>query len=81
MVIRVPEAKSVIRLGVFLLIWKYFLGFSLSPSLANSEKHRLYERFHSPQLLSVRGNKEDLARGFKVSYLAFLHLSPFNLGN
>ena len=37
----VPEADSVVRLAVFLLVWPYFLGFGLSPFVADLEMPRI----------------------------------------
>ena len=37
----VLEADSVVGLGVSLLVWQYFLGFGLSPSVADLEKPRI----------------------------------------
>src|SRR6202012_5106822 len=53
----VPEADSIIRLAVSLLVWPYFLGFCLSPSVADLEKHRCYDMLLLPQFLFVLGNK------------------------
>src|ERR1700744_4349357 len=52
-----PEADSVVRLAVSLLVWPYFLGFGLSPSVADLEKHRFYEILLLLQFSSVLGNK------------------------
>src|SRR6202012_4203711 len=53
----VPEADSVVRLAVSLLVWRYFLGFCLSLSLADLEKNRCYEMLLLHQISSVWGNK------------------------
>src|ERR1700744_1243770 len=54
----VPEADSIIRLAVSLLVWPYFLGFGFSPSVADLEKHRCYDMLLLPQFSSVLGNKQ-----------------------
>src|ERR1700744_5276644 len=53
----VPEADSVVRLAVSLLVWPYFFGFGLTLSVADLEKHRCYEMLLLPQFSSVLGNK------------------------
>src|ERR1700761_9498620 len=53
----VPEADSVVRLAVSFLVWRYFLGFGLTLSVADLEKHRCYDMLLLPQFSSVLGNK------------------------
>src|SRR5579862_7541832 len=69
----VPEADSVVRLAGSLLVWPYFLGFGLSPSVADLEKHRCYEMLLLPQSSSVRGTK-----GFpRKAWLRAIKLAPW----
>src|ERR1700744_2354342 len=67
----VPEPESVVRLAVFLLVWPYFLGLGLSPSLGDLEKHRCYEMLLLSQFSSVWGNKgfarKPLLRAIKLA--------------
>ena len=37
----VPEAVSVVQLALYLLVLQYFLGYGLSPSVADLEKPRI----------------------------------------
>ena len=53
----VPEADSVVRMAVSLFLWPYFLGFGLTLSVADLEKHRCYEMLLLLQFSSVLGNK------------------------
>src|ERR1700761_2072403 len=39
---RVPEADSVVQLAVFPLVWRYFLGFSLLPTLRAADSRKCY---------------------------------------
>src|SRR5579862_2041012 len=67
----VPEADSVVRLAVSLLLWPYFLGFGLSPSVADLEKHRCYDMLLLRQFSSVLGKKrfasKPLLRAIKLA--------------
>src|SRR5579862_8517529 len=69
----VPEANSVVRLAVYLLVWPYFLGFCLSPSVADLEKHRSCDILLLPQFSSVLGTK-----GFaRKAWLRAIKLAPW----
>src|SRR5579862_6257951 len=54
---RSTKIVSVVQLTIYLLVWRYFLGFGLSPSVADLDKHRCYEMLLLPQISSVWGNK------------------------
>ena len=67
----VPELNSVVRFAVSVFLWPYFLGFGLTLSVADLEKHRCYEMLLLPQFSSVWGNKgfarKPLLRSMKLA--------------